>query len=393
MHPGQRTARACLPRLPPHHACTLTDACSETLCTAPLCAPARMRYASTRCAAPCSWIPSACPPGWRWHACTRVRPTRVVLPPFLQPLSPRRRPHSTQDCACADALPRLTLCPLGCAQSTARAGRRRRRCSTRGATSRRPPPSGRRWRTWLPSAPAVRAGRQQAGACCWLLGCKRVVVCGLQSASHAGCPRCCAAAGAAERADYQEHAWGLGAGPAGLLGFAESGIRAVRLAERRGPPGWGGPMRLRAVYGVAAPPVASWPASCAQPSSPRARLQGRALEGPVYAAASKAALMQPLDPAARNVQGLAAGAGLAPAASGSRAAACVELVHAACAALSGSPSCSASPVQRRAATWRRRRRLTGWRCGCCWGAATPPAPRSSPPASRAAAPRCRRRCS
>lgn len=46
------------------------------------------------------------------------------------------------------------------------------------------------------------------------------------SASHLPCPGC-RAAGASERADFQEHAQGLGAGPAGLLGFAESGIRAV----------------------------------------------------------------------------------------------------------------------------------------------------------------------
>lgn len=36
-------------------------------------------------------------------------------------------------------------------------------------------------------------------------------------------------------------------------------------------------------------------------------LQGRALEGPVYAAAKKAAHMQPLNPAAHNVLGLASG--------------------------------------------------------------------------------------
>ena len=36
-------------------------------------------------------------------------------------------------------------------------------------------------------------------------------------------------------------------------------------------------------------------------------LQGRALEGPVYAAAKKAAHMQPLNPAAQNVLGLASG--------------------------------------------------------------------------------------
>jgi hypothetical protein len=36
-------------------------------------------------------------------------------------------------------------------------------------------------------------------------------------------------------------------------------------------------------------------------------LQGRALDGPVYAAAKKAAHMQPLNPAAHNVLGLASG--------------------------------------------------------------------------------------
>lgn len=41
-------------------------------------------------------------------------------------------------------------------------------------------------------------------------------------------------AGASEQAAFQEHAYGLGAGPGGLLGFAESGIHAVRacLADR-----------------------------------------------------------------------------------------------------------------------------------------------------------------
>ena len=38
-------------------------------------------------------------------------------------------------------------------------------------------------------------------------------------------------------------------------------------------------------------------------------MQGRALEGPVYAAAKKAAHMQPLNPAAHNVLGLASGEG------------------------------------------------------------------------------------
>ncbi|KAL4853629.1 Tetratricopeptide repeat protein SKI3 [Chlorella vulgaris] len=64
--------------------------------------------------------------------------------------------------------------------------------------------------------------------------------------------------GASEQAAFQEHAYGLGAGPGGLLGFAESGIHA-----------------------------------------------GRARQGPVYAAARKAALMQPLNPAAHNILGLA----------------------------------------------------------------------------------------
>jgi hypothetical protein len=35
------------------------------------------------------------------------------------------------------------------------------------------------------------------------------------------------AVGAKDLAEYQEHAHGLGAGPAGLLGFAESAIRTV----------------------------------------------------------------------------------------------------------------------------------------------------------------------
>jgi hypothetical protein len=36
-------------------------------------------------------------------------------------------------------------------------------------------------------------------------------------------------------------------------------------------------------------------------------VQGRAQQGPVYAAARKAALMQPLNPAAHNILGLASG--------------------------------------------------------------------------------------
>lgn len=120
-------------------------------------------------------------------------------------------------------------------QSTARADRPRPPCSTRAATSRRCPPSGRPWRMWRRSAPQVGLlpGRQCLPACGLLALQPLQPATGAHPPCHLGI--CFSfpsltpltGPGGKESADYQEHAHGLGAGPTGLLGFAESAVRAV----------------------------------------------------------------------------------------------------------------------------------------------------------------------
>lgn len=154
-----------------------------------------------------------------------------------------------------------TSCTSIVLQSTARRHPRRRRCSTRAATSRRCPPSGRPWLTWRPSAPQVGALGAPGGYCllwrarslCGATGKQQAVLTGVVHVkphqnphikphriplplrvSHFAHQTTQPPAGATDRADYQEHAQGLGAGPAGLLGFSESAIRAVSCSRGHG---------------------------------------------------------------------------------------------------------------------------------------------------------------